>query len=229
MAAGLATRLRPMTEVYPKCLLTIAGAPMLQHWIGAIARSRMFDQTFVNVHHCPETVLAWLEKHEKITGHKATVIDERTGLLGTAGTLFWHSDTEDDAFVAYADTYSREFFEALERIAMLWHWDENRPDVGLVTFNLPEDQSAGAIETDGHGRVTAFREKSGEGLVAWAGMAFIRKEVLKELKESDRDLARDVFPRLCGRMRVIAHVEAFDIGKGVDIYDDLKRKHHKTR
>lgn len=229
MSAGMAVRLRPLTEKFPKCLLRVGGVEMLDLWITACLRANIFDAIYINVHHCPERVRAWLEKY-KNTASKSypsaeksiRIIDETSGLLGTAGTLYWHGDHQRDFFMAYTDTYSRKIFESLREMAWDWHDNPDNPLAGLVTFNLPADGSAGAIETDFMGTVKRFTEKADSGLIGWAGMMFARGAFIDEILPKDRDLARDVFPRLCDRMRVIAHIAAYDIGRGVEEYQYIK-------
>lgn len=230
MAAGLATRLRPVTEKFPKCLLQVQGFPMLQHWLSACLAVEAFENIFVNIHHCPDIMEGWLEKYRmravrsfgKNAPKRIRTIDETSCLLGTAGTLFWHADPTEDFFMAYTDTYSAAVFRDLGRMAKNWKDNPDNPLAGLITFNLPKDGSAGAIEADFMGNVQAFTEKSGDSLMGWAGMMFARKDFSDNLLKTDRDLARDVFPRLCGRIRVLAHVEAYDMGRGVEEYEHLK-------
>ena len=109
-----------------------------------------------------------------------------------------------------------------------WKDNPDNPIAGLVSFNNPEDKSAGGMELDNIGTIIRFSEKSSNGLVAWAGMMFCRKDFINQIRIEDKDLARDVFPRLCGRMAVISHVEAYDIGRGVEEYEQAHRKIRTT-
>lgn len=229
MSAGLATRLRPITEEFPKCLLSVNGNQMLDLWLTSCLRAECFDTINVNVHHCPNIVTGWLktwkEKAIKIFGKKASdsviVIDETTKLLGTAGTLFWHGDTSKSIFMAYTDTYSKEMFLGIGKMAKRWKDNPDNAIAGLITFNVPPDRSAGSMEVDKLRMIQSFKEKDGTGIVGWAGMMFARKEFYNELTRHDFDLARDVFPRLNGRMLAFEHVSAYDIGRGIEEYEHL--------
>ena len=55
LAAGLGTRLRPITDQIPKCMLPIDGQPMLDIWLDAFDRAGV-DEVLVNTHHLPEVV-----------------------------------------------------------------------------------------------------------------------------------------------------------------------------
>ena len=49
LAAGLGTRLRPLTDTVPKCMLTIEGRPLLDIWLDSFDRAGV-DEVLVNVH-----------------------------------------------------------------------------------------------------------------------------------------------------------------------------------
>jgi len=50
MAAGLGTRLRPLTDDTPKCLIPIAGRPLLDYWFDLFAAAGLRD-ILINTHH----------------------------------------------------------------------------------------------------------------------------------------------------------------------------------
>ena len=50
LAAGLGTRLRPLTDAVPKCLVDVGGRPMLDIWLDALAAAGV-DEVLVNTHH----------------------------------------------------------------------------------------------------------------------------------------------------------------------------------
>lgn len=220
MAAGNGMRLRPITDNFQKCLLPVNGKPMLEHWLDAVFGSWLFQKVFVNVHHCATDVEKWLSDYFIRTGHTVKVINERENLLGTAGTIFGHGDRTQDFMVAYTDTYSDYVFNNLNSIALNWASNNNDGMVGgLISFPSPKDKSAGAIVIDSVGKVKAFNEKSDNGDVVWAGVMFARKTFYDYMTPFDKDIARDVMPRLVDKLRVISHVEAYDIGRGVDCYE----------
>ena len=60
-AAGLGTRLRPLTEHTPKCLLEVGGAPILEHVIEQLYSADV-DRIVVNLHHLPAQITEFLEE-----------------------------------------------------------------------------------------------------------------------------------------------------------------------
>ncbi len=84
-AAGLGTRLRPLTENRPKALIEVAGMPLLEF---SIRRLKLFGfrEILVNIHHHGEQILDFLNQHNNF-GIRIEVSDERELLLDTGGGL----------------------------------------------------------------------------------------------------------------------------------------------
>ncbi len=61
-AAGLGTRLKPITDHLPKALVPIAGKPLLEHVILKL-KSAGFDELIVNIHHFPELIIDFLKQN----------------------------------------------------------------------------------------------------------------------------------------------------------------------
>ena len=62
LAAGLGTRLRPLTDSVPKCLVRVGGHPLLELWLDTF-RAAGVDEVLVNLHHMPEQVRSHLAAH----------------------------------------------------------------------------------------------------------------------------------------------------------------------
>ena len=84
-AAGLGTRLKPITDNLPKALVPIAGKPLLEHIILKLIRSG-FDEIIVNVHHFPDLIIDFL-KSKNYFGIRIEISDERNYLLDTGGGI----------------------------------------------------------------------------------------------------------------------------------------------
>lgn len=84
-AAGLGTRLRPLTNDRPKALVEVAGKPLLQHQIEKL-KGAGFDHIVVNVHHFGEQIIDFLAAHENF-GIDIKISDEREQLLDTGGGI----------------------------------------------------------------------------------------------------------------------------------------------
>lgn len=84
-AAGLGTRLKPITDNLPKALVPIHGKPLLEHVILKL-KSSGFDEIIVNVHHFPDQIIDFL-KSKGHFGIRIEVSDERDFLLDTGGGI----------------------------------------------------------------------------------------------------------------------------------------------
>ncbi len=84
-AAGLGTRLKPLTDTMPKALVPLAGKPLLQ-WQVEKLRDAGITDIIVNVHHFPDMIIDAIRAN-KGWGCNITVSDERDMLLDTGGGL----------------------------------------------------------------------------------------------------------------------------------------------
>jgi len=84
-AAGLGTRLRPLTENRPKALIEVAGMPLLEFSIRRL-KSFGFREILINIHHHGEQILDFLKQNNNF-GIRIEVSDERELLLETGGGL----------------------------------------------------------------------------------------------------------------------------------------------
>lgn len=83
-AAGLGTRLKPLTDSIPKALVEVAGKPLIQHVLEKTAAAGA-DGIVVNVHHFPQMICDWIETHpQKVP---VMVSDESACLLETGGGI----------------------------------------------------------------------------------------------------------------------------------------------
>ena len=84
-AAGLGTRLKPLTDTLPKALVPLAGKPLLQWQIERLKAAGITD-IVVNVHHFPDMIINYLHDNDNF-GCRIAVSDERDMLLETGGGL----------------------------------------------------------------------------------------------------------------------------------------------
>ncbi|MDI7863022.1 nucleotidyltransferase family protein [Rhizobiaceae bacterium n13] len=83
LAAGLGTRMRPITNTIPKPLVPIAGKPMIDYVLETLAAAGV-KRAVVNVHHHADQVIAHLGRHE---GMEIILSDERDALMNSGGGL----------------------------------------------------------------------------------------------------------------------------------------------
>lgn len=94
-AAGLGTRLKPLTDNMPKALVPIAGKTLLEWQIDQLKRAGITD-IMINVHHFPDLIIDYVRQHDSFGCH-ITISDERELLLDTGGGLrkAWKNDNDN--------------------------------------------------------------------------------------------------------------------------------------
>ena len=84
-AAGMGTRLRPLTDSMPKALVPVAGKPLLQHTIEKLKASG-FNEIIINVHHFADRVIDFVRANDDF-GIRIEFSDESEKLLDTGGGI----------------------------------------------------------------------------------------------------------------------------------------------
>ena len=83
-AAGLGTRLKPITDTIPKALVPVCGQPLLYHVVTKLVAAG-YDDIVVNVHHFPDQIIHYLHSHD--FGARISISDERDFLRETGGGI----------------------------------------------------------------------------------------------------------------------------------------------
>lgn len=200
LAAGLGTRLQPLTEHTPKCLVEIGGRPLLDYWLLNLHAAGV-TEFLINTHYLAETVRSYVTQHALAPA--ITLVHEEK-LLGTAGTLLANSDflKRGTTLVAHADNLCFcpwvEFFRS----------HQGRPTgtlMSMMTFITDSPSQCGIVELDAHGIVQAFHEKVAHppGNLANAAVYLIEPEMLEfiqSLGTDITDLSTQILPLLLGRI-----------------------------
>lgn len=84
-AAGIGSRLKPLTDNMPKALIPVNGKPMLEHVILKL-KAFGFDQIVINIHHLGEQIIDFLKANNNF-GIQIFISDEKDYLLDTGGGL----------------------------------------------------------------------------------------------------------------------------------------------
>jgi D,D-heptose 1,7-bisphosphate phosphatase len=200
LAGGLGTRLYPLTNTVPKCLIPIAARPLLDFWVDALVRAGVSEGR-INTHALAEVVRAYIEQ-VKAQGRIRLIESYEPTLLGSAGTVAANADLADDAdqiVVIYADNLSDIDLRPL----LAFHRQHGDP-LTMVLFRAPNPQACGIAELDGDGRILSFVEKPEQPAsnLANAGLYVLDAAVYREIASMGAfDLGFEVLPRFVGRMR----------------------------
>jgi NDP-sugar pyrophosphorylase family protein len=194
LAAGLGTRLRPLTDTCPKPMIPIAGRPLLEHVLRLLCRHG-FDDVVVNLHHLPEVIRGHVGDGSRWGVRLSYSYEPR--LLGTAGAVRRQSTLFADTFlVYYGDNLCNVDLGAL--------WEEHRrggevATIGLLRMDDPTHR--GIVGLDERSRIRRVIEKPRPEEVfpdylVNGGIYALEPEVLRWIPEDPSDFGRDVFPRL---------------------------------
>ncbi len=201
LAAGLGTRLRPITEHVPKCLVTIQGKPLLAYWLDMLLINGI-ERVLVNTHYLPEAVDAFVK--QSVWVNQIDIVYEPI-LLGTGGTVLSNRNYFSDRpfMVAHADNLTRfdvkRFIDAHENRA-------SGTDITMMTFKTDAPQSCGIVELDSSGVVQQFHEKvdNPPGDLANAAVYIFEPTVIDFLVSLGRDvvdISTEVLPAYLGRIQ----------------------------
>ena len=83
LAGGMGTRLKPLTDSIPKCLVPIGGKPLLAYWLESLSKAGV-ERILINTHYLSEQVIAFCKQSQY-----SQLLDlvHESALLGTAGTI----------------------------------------------------------------------------------------------------------------------------------------------
>lgn len=199
LAAGLGTRLRPITDSTPKCLLRIGGVPLLDIWLDALARSGV-DEVLVNTHHLAHLVHAHVAAR---TSPPVVHVVEEPELLGSAGTLRANRDfvADENMFLAINADNLTDFDPRL----LIRAHQSGGAVATLSLFRAARPSECGIVEVD-NGLVVGYVEKPAipSSDLANAGIYAFHPSLLDEItKPAPTDIGYDLLPLLIGRARAI--------------------------
>jgi len=196
LAAGLGTRLRPLTDLTPKCLVPIDGRPLMDYWLEALLAAGV-EPVLVNCHYLADKVVQHISYGPFAS---SVVITHERILLGTAGTLIANRAFlgGNDGMLIHADNYSEASISGL--LDAHFH-RPSRCTLTMLTFRPPTPGSCGIVEIDADGVVIGYVEKPQRPKTNLANGAVyvVSNELVGSLSE-ERDFSTEVLPKKIGRI-----------------------------
>lgn len=196
LAAGEGTRLRPITDRLPKCLVAIRGTPMLEIWIDLCHRFGI-SEMLINLHSHSDIVRDYLNRRSHPV--KISVSEERE-LLGSAGTVAenrrWVAN-EKSFWIFYADVLTNANLERMRT----FHCSKNGVAT-LAVYEVPDPSRCGVVVADTSGRILEFEEKPKQpkSNLAFAGLMIATPQFLDAIPDRvPADIGFDVIPRIADR------------------------------
>lgn len=190
LAAGLGKRMRPITETMPKPLVKVAGKPLIDWGLDALANAGV-EKTIVNVHYLADQLISYLD--DRISP-EIMISDERALLLDSAGGIInvLPELKNQPFYVLNADTFWVGD-EAKPNISTLRDaWDDARMDILLMTAKLDQAtgfEGKGDFVADDEGRLRRLRDVAGEPVI-YAGAAIIHPRIFADSEPGVSSLNR---------------------------------------
>jgi mannose-1-phosphate guanylyltransferase len=200
LAAGLGTRLSPITDTLPKCLVPINGKPLLDYWIEQLFNAGI-ERILINTHCFQEQVEHHIENSEYVD--RIALIYEKELLL-TGGTVLYNKEFFNDQtfMLVHADNLSICDFNAF----MDAHYARpSGTEITMMTFMTDTPQSCGIVEVDANGVVFDFHEKKEKppSSMANAAVYIIEPSVVRYMMSIGKnkiDFSLDVIPKFLGKI-----------------------------
>jgi mannose-1-phosphate guanylyltransferase len=227
LAAGLGTRLRPLTDAKPKALVELGGRTLLEITLSRL-RSFGVQEVIVNVHHFADLVAAYLRANRGF-GMRIEISREDR-LLDTGGGLkkagWFFLEDRDKPFLLHN-------VDVLSTVDLARMVESHRRQAALATLAVQERESTRQLLFDGNGRLCGRREAAGPGgeagaapprakALAFSGIHVISPRLLERLSETGAFSIIDSYLRLA---RAGEAIEAFradgyywrDLGRAADL------------
>ncbi len=222
LAAGLGTRLRPITNSIPKCLVIIKEKPLIEHQLEKLIDAGI-NEFLINSHHLHNILNNFVENSIYKKNIKLVFEDK---LLGTAGTLIKNLDffENEDGLLMHGDN----FFECDLKPFLKAH--KNRPRECLMTmmlFRTEKPNECGIVQLNPQKIITHFYEKirNPPSNLANGAMYILSKEMLRIVKDNfkfSQDFSLEILPKFMGKIYGFETNETYiDIGT-LDAYSKIR-------
>jgi mannose-1-phosphate guanylyltransferase len=200
LAAGIGSRLRPLTNTMPKCLVPIHGKALLDFWLEMMFATKQIDEVLINLHYLKDMVVDHVSQHWP--NEKRITLFPELELQGTAGTLkALHKDlVGKQLMVVHADNLSDFNIDAFIQA------HQNRPLNCLMTmmlFKTDSPSSCGIVELSEDGRVLNMHEKVANppSTLANGAVYIFEPQILDWIIEKGAtDISAEVIPAFHGKI-----------------------------
>ena len=216
LAAGLGTRLKPLTNQIPKCLVKVGNEPILGIWLNNLSKAGC-ESVLINTHYLSTQVEDYLK--EKEFGSMEIITSYESSLLGTAGTLIKNLDffVGCNSMFIHADNFTNTNLQEF----MHFHINTTIPKkklLTMMTFKTDNPISCGIVRVDSEGIVEKFyeKDKNEHGNIANAAIYCFDDNLIGYLLSMNKkiyDFSKDVIPNILGQIQTY-HTNSFliDIG-----------------
>ncbi|MCX6227772.1 MAG: nucleotidyltransferase family protein [Bacteroidia bacterium] len=220
-AAGLGTRLFPLTQNKPKALCEIAGKTLLQYAIEKVSHAG-YNDLIINIHHFGDQIIDFLKSHHNF-GLNIVVSDEREQLLDTGGGIVkasWFLDGPEPFLVYNVDVFSTIDLDQLLQV--------HKQNGALATLAVRERVTSRYLMFDKQMQLSGWRNtKSNEQIIArksneanlyaFSGIQLVNPEIFKLILEKGSFPLIPLYLRLASEQSIYGFLDEsnlwMDLGK----------------
>jgi NDP-sugar pyrophosphorylase family protein len=163
-AAGLGTRLKPLTDSLPKALVPIAGKPILEHLINKLKRSG-FTQIVINVHHFADMIVDFLHSNNNFD-IDIYISDERDCLLDTGGGIKYAAE-----FLQSNQPFLVHNVDIISNVNLNEIYEKHCSDNSFATLLTGRRNTARCLLFNAQGKLCGWQNKS-TGELKWSSSQF---------------------------------------------------------
>jgi len=226
LAAGLGTRLRPLTDTTPKALIEVNGVPLLEIVIQRL-KIYGFHEIMINVHHLAERIIEFLQQNHNF-GCDIQISDETEQLLDTGGGLkqaAWFFDDGRPFLVHNVDILSdldlRQFYNShLQSDALATVAVSNRQSSRYFLFNRENILCGWKNTTTGEIKITRTTADADLAPFAFSGMYVINPAIFALMPKQEVFSITDVYIQLAATQKIVAFQHE------CSLWMDLGKKEH---
>ena len=228
LAAGMGTRLRPVTKKIPKCLVEIGKKPILGIWLENLYKAGC-EEVIINTHYLSDKVEEYLK--DKEFGNMKIITSYEPKLLGTAGTLLNNADFLLGGYCMFI--HADNFTNVNLKEFLKFHLKYTKPKGRLftmMTFTTDNPESCGIVSINNEGIVKNFyeKEKGENGNIANAAIYCFNDNLINFLLTKNKnyfDFSKDVIPDCINSIQTYHTSSTFiDIGT-IDNLERARRKY----
>ncbi|HBX46320.1 nucleotidyltransferase family protein [Limibacterium fermenti] len=224
-AAGLGTRLKPITDTLPKALVPVAGKPLLEHVVLKLKQAG-FDEIIINIHHFGEQVIDFV-RSQKSFGIRIEFSDEREKLLDTGGGI-----KKAAAFFDDGQPFLVHNVDILSDIDLGQLYEAHLHAQSLATLVVSERNTSRYLLFDSGGDLRGWINRlsgeikspdpyfqvAGHRPLAFAGIHVLSPEIFRYMKSfPDKFSIIDFYLSLCNKEKITAFIpprfRLMDVGK----------------
>lgn len=224
-AAGLGTRLKPLTNTMPKALVPILGKPLLEHVIEKLKQAG-FDEIIINIHHFGQQIIDFVASKDSF-GIRIEFSDERDKLVDTGGGIKkagWFIDSNEPILIHNVDILSdidiaEVYNQHIQSKAMATLVVSDRNTFRYLLFDENNNLKGWINEKTGETKSTLKNfDPSNYKKLAFSGIHVISANALKEMEVfSDKFSIIDFYLSICNKTTVRAYLSSansmIDVGK----------------